>query len=170
MRLSGRSLSEISRDINVPKSTISVWLKDIVLSDKQLVDLTGRTSSRISRGRMNASILLRATRIHREKRVFEEAEKEFANLSKEPFFMTGLSLYWASGSKKGKSFQFTNSDRSIISLMSIWIRKYLKVEDNLIKMRNYNGNLRIDISRIDIQRRVIAWQKLLIQYYKEVEV
>jgi hypothetical protein len=38
------------------------------------------------------------------------------------------------------------------------------------KNPSYKGCIRLTITRIDVLRKMIAWQKLLIQYYKEVVV
>lgn len=168
LRLSGKSLSEISREINISPSTLSLWLKDIVLNDRQILDLKTRISHRVSRGRLNASIALKSGRIFREKKIFDDAEKDFFILIKEPFFILGMTLYWVKGAKKGSCFQFASSDLSMISIMSIWIKKYLKIDDSLIKRREYATYYRIDVSRIDVLRRVVAWQKLLVQYYDRV--
>ncbi len=165
MRLSGNTLSEISKEMCISKSTLSNWLSDITLTKEQLVGVASRIKTKMSRGRLNSSILLRARRMFKEKKVYEDAEREFKHLSVDPFFTTGLSMYLMGGTKKGTSFQFSNSDPFIVEIMIKWINKFLDVDHVLIKRRNYNGYLRIDISRVDILRRVVAWQKLLIKYY-----
>ncbi len=169
MRLSGSSLSEIKKETNIPISTLSNWFKDITLSSEQISGLNERIKPRIVRGRMNSSIKLRSSRMYKEKSIYEEAEREFGMLSKDPFFIFGLALYWSHGSKKG-SFQFTSSNPLMISIISSWIGKYLKIDISLIKTRKYSGYTRVYVRDINILRRVIAWQKLLIQYYKEVQV
>ena len=94
--------------------------------------------------------------------------QEFKDFKKDPFFMAGLSLYWASGSKKGDHFQFSSSDKKMIAFMVLWIKKYLAIPNDLIKERVYGGYLRIVITRIDILRKIMAWQKLLVKYYDNV--
>lgn len=168
LRLSGKSLSEIAHEINISKSTLSNWLKDISLNDRQLSDLKIRNSSRVNRGRLNASIILRSNRVYREKKIYDEAIKEFPSLIKDSFFALGLSLYWAKGSMKGACFQFTSSNQSMILIMLKWVKKYLEIDNDLIRQRKYGECLRIEIIRIDVLRKVIAWQKLLIQYYNRV--
>ena len=124
-------------------------------------------SREILKGRMQSSIALRAKRMIRENKVFDEARKEFTGLVRDPFFISGLSLYWAKGSQKGNYFQFTTSSQPMLILMKEWLGKYLKVYKNLIKQKNYASYSRIYITRIDVLRKVIAWQKLLIQYYSD---
>jgi len=164
MRLSGFSLAEISKQLAVHKSTLSSWLKDIVLTDLQKEDLKKRVNARMSRGRLNASISVRSRRIYEENRIFEESKKEFKALTKDPMFMVGLTMYMTKGVKKGSSFQFASNDNNTINFMIIWVKKYLKIDDEMIKIRNYDKYNRMDISRISILRKVLSWQKLLVQY------
>ena len=167
LRLAGKSLSEISKELAVATSTLSMWLKDIVLTEPQQQALKARVKNKMNRGRLNAMISRKSARIFKEKTIYEQAEKELESLRKDPFFVLGLALYWMNGAQKG-AFQFSNSDPEAILKMSISIKKYLNAEDSIIKQRNYNGHLRVDISRIDVLRRVIAWQKQLIKYYASI--
>jgi hypothetical protein len=167
MRLSGASLSEISRELNIPVSTLSLWFKDITLNLEQKEKLKSRVKPRIVRGRMNSLISLKSRRIFKEKTIYENSEKDFPILAKDPFFILGLSLYWSHGTKKG-SFQFTSSNPLMISVIKKWMEKYLKIDNSLVKVRQYSSYTRLYVGGVNILRRVIAWQKLLIQYYGKV--
>jgi hypothetical protein len=124
----------------------------------------------MSRGRLNALIKIRSKRVYQEKKIFDDAKREFGGLSNDPVFMTGLTLYLENGAKSGSSFQFANSDQNIVNFMVFWIKRYLKVDEVLIKKRSYGGYLRLDISRIEVLRRVLSWQKLLVQYMIDKQV
>ncbi len=165
MRLSGRSLSEISKVIDISKSTLSLWLRDIVLSEKQILELKERTSISAKRGRLNALVILKSNKVFRSKKIYDDAIREFPVLVKDSFFVCGLSLYLAKGSKVGNSFQFSSSNPSIIRIMKLWATKYLNIGLDSIKLSKYDSYSRITISGVNILRKVIAWQKLLIQYY-----
>lgn len=211
LRKEGRSYSEIVKELGLAKSTLSNWLKGIVLTEQQNIDLYNRLEDKISRGRLRTSIALKAKRIVRENRVYTEAEREFKKYIQDPFFVIGISLYWAEGSKKDGGFSFINSDPNMIVLIVKWIKKYVTNNESLLKYRLfihypykdekceeywaellnvsinnfqktiykptphivkknpiYKGCLRIVINRIDMLRKVIAWQKLLIQYYDKI--
>jgi len=168
LRLSGLSLTEISKVIGISRSTLSLWLKDIKLSNTQLINLKERISKKIQKGRLNASIILKANRIFSEKKVFDEAIRSFPKLIKDPFFILGLTLYWVKGNSSGTSFQFSSSDMHILNIMNKWIVKYFKIDENSIKKRKYDSFYRINISGIIYLRKMIAWQKLLIMYYNNV--
>lgn len=211
LRKLGHSYNEITNELEVPKSTLSGWLKDIPLTDEQNINLNNRLKDRISRGRLRTGIALRARRIGRENDVLKEAEKEFNEFIKNPFFSAGILLYWAEGAKKNNYFSFINSDPTMVALMVKWMQKYLARDFSLAKYRlfihypyrnencegywarilnlsyerfqktiykptphdvkknnEYKGCLRIVITRISVLRKIIAWQKLLIQYYANI--
>ncbi len=170
MRLSGSSLSEISKEIHISRSSLSIWLKDIVLTELQINEMKKRVSGRMSRGRLNASIKIRSKRVYQEKKIYDQAKREFVHLSEDPVFMSGLTMYQLNGTKQGTSFQFACSDQNIVNFMIFWVKRYLKIEEILIKKRNYGGYLRLDISRVEILRRVLSWQKLLVQYMMDKQV
>jgi hypothetical protein len=167
MRLSGLSLSEIKRETGIPVSTLSIWFRDITLTKQQIDNMNIRVSKRVSRGRLNSLITVKSKRAFMEKTIIDEATKEFKGFVNQPLFITGLSLYWSSGTKRGSAFQFSSSDINMINIMIMWLNRYMRVDEEVIKIRNYDKYSRIDVSRINVLRKVIAWQKLLIKYYDE---
>ena len=167
MRLSGLSLSEIKRETSVPVSTLSTWFRDITLTKQQADEMNTRVSKRGSRGRLNSLISVKSKRVFIEKTIIDEANREFKELATQPLFICGLSLYWSSGAKRGSAFQFSSSDINMINIMIMWLNRYIKVDDDVIKIRNYDKYSRIDVCRINVLRKVIAWQKLLIKYYDD---
>ena len=95
LRFQGYSIREICRLVPAAKGTISVWVRDISLSQEQLQRLDGNRA----RGRE----LARATRLRkREERIaryYREAEAEYERLRHDPRFMFGLALYIGEGYK-----------------------------------------------------------------------
>jgi len=55
-----------------------------------------------------------------------------------------------------------------ISLQNLQKTIYKPSSHAVKKNDNYKGCMRITITRIDMLRKMIAWQKLLIQYYDAV--
>lgn len=168
MRLSGKSLSEISIELNIGRSTLSSWLKDIKLTEKQTDELVQRNKQKVSRGRLNALVMKKSNRVFKEKSIFDQAVRAFPQLAKDSFFMLGLSLYWAKGAKGGNCFQFTSTDRKMIAVMKKWAIKYLDIESSLMLETVYGKCFRLSVSGVDRFRRLTAWQKLLIAYYTNI--
>lgn len=168
MRKNGASYSEIKKKLPIGKGTLSLWLAHISISRDQKEEILMRGKEKILRGRMQASIARRARRMIKENTIYAEAEKEFKNLVSDPFFMTGLAMYAMRGSRQGTSLQFSSSDKFHIALMDKWIKKYLGVGEDIVKKRNYRGYLSIVVTRVNVLRKMVAWQKLLIKYYSDV--
>lgn len=128
LRKIGYSYRDILKEVNVAKSTLSLWLKGLPLTKEEKTSLKKRKNNNISRGRINAGAALRRRRLERESLVFEEAEKEFKERLNQAFFHTGIALYWGEGAKRSNFFAFTNSDPDMMILMTKWIERYLDIK------------------------------------------
>lgn len=138
LRKDGRGYSEILKDINVSKSTLSVWLRDIALTKKQREKLLrGRERARYAGAKAQ-----QRKRTERMKRISEDGRKEFTALVKNPIFLVGLALYWAEGDKhRGERVKFTNSDPAMIMFMMKWFRKICKVPEEKFRIALHVHNL-----------------------------
>jgi len=134
----GYTYSEIQKVIpELPKSTLSGWLKEIKLSKNQKDRIIKRVKKKVDRGRIKGAWANRLKAQRRIKKISKEAEKEFKKHIKKSLFLVGLAFYWAEGSRRCHRFQFINSDPEIIKLMMIWLREICKVEENEIIVRLY---------------------------------
>ncbi len=137
LRKKGLTYRQILEKVPVSKSSVSLWLKDSVLTEAEMRLLKRRKDSSISRGRIRAATSLRQARLERDKQILEEARKEFDQNKKDAFFILGIGLYWAEGSKRSPAFGFMNSDSEMARLMINWIREYLRPAEDEIRMRVY---------------------------------
>jgi len=135
LRKMGYSYREISKELNLPKSSLSHWLSDLVLSDAEITLLRERNYINMSQGRLNAAAKNTERRIEREKTASNIAKREFELHINDSFFAVGVTMYWAEGAKKNGYFQFVNSDPAMISLMMKWIEKFLKIDKSALKYR-----------------------------------
>jgi transcriptional regulator with XRE-family HTH domain len=112
LRKKGLSYKKILERIDVSRSTLSLWLRDIQLSPAQLKKiLIGREKFRYT-----AAQSKKLDRIKRTNEIIFAAKKEVKHLIKSPLFLTGLALYWAEGAKNPmESVKFVNSDEVIRS-------------------------------------------------------
>jgi hypothetical protein len=168
LRKNGASYTEIERELNISRGTLSKWLKKIPLASSQNNELKKRVVVKMARGRMNALVVNKSKRVYREKTIYEGAEKEFQEYVKDPLFVTGISLYLAKGSKNDNAFRFMSFDENMIILMKKWAIKYLGLEEGIVKTRKFGNSTILSISGINNFRKMKAWQKLLIQYYSNV--
>jgi hypothetical protein len=141
LRLSGKSYSQISKILNIPKSTLSVWLKNVSLSEKAKVTIQSRTNApailKLIERNKNQTVL--AKKRHEE--IYRQAIKEAHKLLDDPLFIAGASLYWAEGYKKGweeskwKSIDFANADAKMIKIMMLFFKKFLSIPEDDIKIQ-----------------------------------
>jgi len=111
LRGQGWSYNDILREVGVSKSTLSLWLRDIPLTDEQIADL----ASKFRAGREKFSRSMRLRRDTRWEEYYKEAEEEYTLLSQNPEFMFGLALYIGEGSKtKQNNLCLANCDPRVI--------------------------------------------------------
>lgn len=151
LREEGNSYSEIKNVVNVSKSTLSRWLKDVELTEKQKTRLSSLqvTAYLSAKKKRDASVE------HHEK-IKEEAEKEADKLAKNQFFVAGLMLYWAEGSKNTGSVQFSNSDPTMIKIMMRWFRKFCVVPENKFRIGLIVHSLHIKENYLNFWQKVTS--------------
>lgn len=131
LRKKGLSYGEIRKDMNIPKSTLSLWLKNIPLTLEQRKHLYTKKVWALERGPRSQ----KERRTQEIAKIIEKAEKEIQlPLSLEAYRLIGAALYWAEG-KKTKHFAVTNSDPYFIVFMVKWFEKIFKVSPNCLKAR-----------------------------------
>ena len=141
LRKSGLSYLQISKKFNVPKSTLSLWLRDIKLSEKakDKINLRVNETSVKALIKRNKEQTLIAKARHQA--IIREAENTFFKYKKEALFIAGVALYWGEGYKKGangsswKSLDLANSDAEMVKLFIRFLKKYLAVDDKNIAIQ-----------------------------------
>lgn len=122
MRREGRSYREIREVVGVSKGTLSLWLRDVPLTEDQRLALALRAPASATR-RARA---IRASAAQRRARIQDEARAQIANLSESELFVAGVVAYWAEGTKNkpwrtGARVSFLNSDPAMILLFLRWL-------------------------------------------------
>jgi hypothetical protein len=109
------------------KASVSVWVRDIILTETQ--------KNKISeRGRSVRSIeKRRVSRLFNEKQkkrvIIDEAQEKISNISLEDLRLVGTSLYLGEGRKTGGSVSVANSDPDIIKIMMRFFREICNVPE-----------------------------------------
>ncbi|MBI2045935.1 MAG: hypothetical protein HYT28_00730 [Parcubacteria group bacterium] len=135
MRKLGKTYSQISKDIGIPKGTLSCWFsqcswsqdiknknqaKNITISEERLKKLNdGRKFSLITR----------------YKKAEIEATQEWEKYKKDPFFIAGLMLYWGEGDKSlnNHMVRISNADFGILKIFKMFLLKYCSVKEEKIR-------------------------------------
>lgn len=142
LRKAGRSYSEIvdSLNGNVNKSTLSGWLKNIELSNKQRARLLKKETlnrKMFSKAAAASGAAKRRTAQAARKVLLDDARQEFKDvvLTTDAATLVGAALYWAEGSKTKCGFRLVNTDPVLIRFFVVWCRKILKARRDEITVR-----------------------------------
>jgi hypothetical protein len=125
LRREGRSLREIAEVVGAARSTVSLWVRDIPLSEAQQAALDDanpvvnhRRSGQLAWSRMNSEARSAAQedgrRRARERSLLHQA---------------GCMLYWADGSKHRNHVTFTNSDVDMVRFFLRFLCECYGIDD-----------------------------------------
>ncbi|MBN3033499.1 MAG: hypothetical protein JW873_05330 [Candidatus Saganbacteria bacterium] len=153
LRKKGYTYREILKQIPVAKSTLSLWLRDVGLSKRQIHRITEK---KLAAGRRGAA----AQKLKRKlitQGLKESAAREIDNLSfdRSHLWLMGTMLYWAEGAKEKANSQatgvkFGNTDPLMLKLMKRWLLDVCNVPANQIRYNLYlheNNKFRLDAVR-----------------------
>src|SRR5579872_1450232 len=137
LRKKGLSLGEIHKKTNIPKTTIRLWIKDIILSQNQLKRLQQNTFTALQKGRIKAQTSKTSERKAHEEKLYKKAIEETSKLTKKDLFIAGLALYWGEGFKNIHEHRlgFCNSDPEMIVFYIKWLESTFQVEANRLIFR-----------------------------------
>ena len=133
LRKSGHSLSEIADQLNVAKSSASLWVRNVKLSEKALRRILMCRQRGIQKGadarRQQAEVS--------KNRIFKEAEDEIIGLrtSKKINKLILALVYWCEGAKDDSSVSFTNSDPNLTRSFIDLLEKSFDIERRKISAR-----------------------------------
>jgi hypothetical protein len=138
LRRIGFSYSEILKHVYVSQSSLSLWLKDIKLTDEQKL----RLDEKGNKARKLGSMDLKADRIRRTKNIISIAKSEIKAIENKDLMLIGIVLYWAEGSKQkehdvSKEVTFSNSDPRMIQVYIKWLTECLDISTNRIAFEIY---------------------------------
>ena len=128
LRKRGKSMKEIARTLNVARSSVSYWVRDIRLTQAQRAELTKRGFSKdaVERRRLAR---IQNTRF-KHALIMKEAGNMIQYLSSRDLWLLGTALYWGEGGKTNHgSARVANSDPMIIKLMMRFFRETCNVPE-----------------------------------------
>jgi len=134
LRKQGKSYNEIVKVLRIPKSTLSLWLRNVKMPveiERKFWDKTrkkwARSISKFNKERIK-------TAREKAKKIQEDASQDIGTLSRRELLLIGTALYWAEGYKKARwSLQFSNSDPTMIRLMMQFFKKVCNIPKEKIR-------------------------------------
>lgn len=155
-------MGEISKKIGVAKSSVSLWVGDIQLTQGQRnqLSLNGRSRDSIEKRR---TARLKNESAKRDV-ILGAAQKEVSRLTERELWLMGVMLYWAEGGKTQRTVRFSNSDPDMIKIMMAFFRRVCKVPES-----KFRGSLHIH-PHLDYKKAERHWSSVagipLRQFYK----
>ncbi len=123
LRKTGVSIKDIAKKLSVSTSTVSLWCRDIVLSQAAIQKIVSKSQHKSTLGILRYTESLR---LRRQQTVLDDKElgaMRLGALSDRDIYCLGLGLYWGEGYKKGnQEFGFTNSDSKMIGFYLKWLK------------------------------------------------
>lgn len=132
LREAGFSLLDIAKKLNVAKSSASLWVRGVDLSEKQRLHLYKRTEI----GRQKAAETNRKKRIKKVEAILLEVEPIVQDLkiTREFAKIYCALLYWCEGSKDKGSVTFVNSDPVLIATYLSLFRKAFTIDESKFRI------------------------------------
>jgi len=149
----GKSVKAIARELGVAFSTISLWVRDVVLTEEQMAELSWRGNH--SPGQKKASIA--SVNIKKDKRIEWQKEGRLKYQQEDKEYALGCALYWGEGSKSRNAVKICNTDSKMLVFFVWFLKKYfdVKKEEFVITVNCYLNN---GLTLEEIQN---YWLKLL---------
>ena len=126
MRQEGWSYSDISNQLNIPKSTLSGWFRSTPYTPNKKVQ------ARIKTGQGTYGVRRHTERLAEVEALKDQGFKEVGEMSKRDLWMIGIGLWLGEGSKTIEQIRLVNSDPNIIRLFIRWLREICNLEDTNI--------------------------------------
>lgn len=139
LRLKGKSYNEIARTLDISKSSLSVWFKNLKLprSAQKLLEEKMRIALEHNLFENNRR-RTRAIRIE-NREIKQSAANDIKLLSKYELLLIGATLYWAEGynrdtTGKGHEVCFANSSPDMVKLFLRFLREIIHVPEDKLRV------------------------------------
>ena len=152
LRKQGKSYSEIRKIIKVSKSSLSLWLKDVVLTDEQVSDLKMKKVQAVERYKIS----MKEKRKAKLDMYYKSQLKKWIPLTEREKLIAGLFLYWGEGNKvSNNTISIANTDPDVIKFRILWFKECLGFLEDQIHIRLHL------YSDMNIKLETDYWAKIL---------
>lgn len=128
LRIRGYSLNEISKQLNIAKSTVSRWVIDILLGPVAQERI--RTRGETGRRKSYTTSQLKRKRLYGAINNVVEDDLDEVIVDTRTARLLCAFLYWGEGGKTSPSVRFTNSDPILVKTFLALFRKGFQVDES----------------------------------------
>ncbi|MFA5883793.1 MAG: hypothetical protein WDA60_08085 [Acidimicrobiia bacterium] len=126
LRASGMTLADIATRLEVSKSSVSLWVRDVPL-----------TPSPRRTGPQRRPNPLRDRRLAEIAALDAAGRERIGVLSDDAFLAAGVALYAGEGSKTDRTVAFANSDPEMVRFFCAWLRRHFVIDETRLRVRVY---------------------------------
>lgn len=135
LRTQGESIKEIAKILSVSPGSVSVWCRDIQLSQEQVFNLQQRMHDPYY-GRRHNYLNEKKEKLNNKIETLKQVGiKEIGRLTKREIFLIGVALYWGEGFKKDHQVGFATSDINMGRFFIFWLKKCFHIEKKDLILR-----------------------------------
>lgn len=124
----GLSVGQIAGALDVSKSSVSLWVRDIALSPAHQARYARLAQQVAANGTAGNRAKARA------KRVEDQDDGRRRARLRDPLHIAGCMLYWTEGSKERNSVMLANSDPDMLRLFLRFLRRCYSVSDDQVTL------------------------------------
>lgn len=166
MRKKGISIVFIAQQLGVSKSSVSLWCRDIILSDEQFEKLRKNMGVSFKYGQRIAAQVNRQKKLDVIKKADIWGRNIINKISQRELLLIATALYWSEGSKTDSTstLMFINSDPDMILLMKKFLIRVMGV-----KLEDIVCGIQINrVHEIRIKKVLNFWKNLLKLKYSQI--
>ena len=127
----GVTVPEIAKRLKVSKSSVSMWTRDVELTEAQLENIEENKRAKLMAQKAGSQAV--REKFLKMRIAFQEDGREKAREGRR-LHMIGCMLYWAEGAKTRNNINFVNSDPQMMLVWMRFLRKELHVSDDRVRV------------------------------------
>jgi transcriptional regulator with XRE-family HTH domain len=158
LREKGLPINDIKDKLGVSKSTVSLWCRDIVLSEQKIEKIRLDHILKTQKGRLLGAQMNKQKRLDAITEADAFGKKNIRRLSHKELMLVATALYWSEGAKSESTagFQFINSDPEMILMIKRFLLAIGVLKEDFVCSVQIN-----EIHKGRITQVLNFWKKLL---------
>ena len=152
LRAEGWTYNEISAELGVSKSSVSLWCRDIEVDEEVWSQRVRKNKNHGARKRSNTLSLRREAEIEELRRAGRD---QIGRMSERDLLIAGTALYAGEGGKTPGAVTFPNSDPRMLLFFVTWLREFFSIDESRLRVRLYLHQ------GLDVHAATEYWSQLL---------
>lgn len=132
LRELGRSIGEIANEIGASRSTVSLLVRGVSLTEEQRKELSSRGGKAITTKSL-ARDLSRANTFRKRREEHQNRGRERIH-SGDSLYLAGCMLYWGEGSKGKNDVRLVNSDPAMLLLFKRFLVECFGIDEHTLRL------------------------------------